>query len=298
MTFESQYQGQTSQCPHCQNSVVLRGNAVAVAPVKSKTKVIAWIASLVAVALLAALGVVLWKSAKPEAVSKVAATNPPDTSDIQVQGDDAAKWEQILEASDIDGLMSLEKQLASSSDMANALKTASELVRGYDSVLSRMNGMSPHTKAVKQANKEMIAVFTAKKDKAAAIVSAVQKRDESATSALLKDSPVFQAEMQEKLRGVVGRIDEVLKAADHPLSSENRLKKVACLQRVNLIYLAKQEWASEKKKTDQDLPTLADLLPFLKNQAMPKCPADGTYNIGKVSEQPQCSSPIHQPKAN
>jgi hypothetical protein len=68
----------------------------------------------------------------------------------------------------------------------------------------------------------------------------------------------------------------------------------ACINNLRQIDAAKQEWALEKDKKPGDTPSAQDLKPFLKNSALPACPAGGTYTIGAVSNNPACSIPAHQ----
>lgn len=67
----------------------------------------------------------------------------------------------------------------------------------------------------------------------------------------------------------------------------------ACIANLRLIYAAKQAWALDKSKTDADVPTEQDLLPYLKGSVFPVCPAGGTYSIGAVGQLPTCSIPGH-----
>jgi DNA repair exonuclease SbcCD ATPase subunit len=67
----------------------------------------------------------------------------------------------------------------------------------------------------------------------------------------------------------------------------------ACIANLRLIYAAKQAWALDKNKTDSDVPTEQDLLPYLKGGVFPVCPAGGIYTIGAVGVLPTCSIPGH-----
>lgn len=70
-------------------------------------------------------------------------------------------------------------------------------------------------------------------------------------------------------------------------------ERTACIANLRLIYAAKQAWALDKNKTDSDVPTEQDLLPYLKAGVFPVCPAGGTYTIGAVGVSPTCSIPGH-----
>jgi DNA repair exonuclease SbcCD ATPase subunit len=67
----------------------------------------------------------------------------------------------------------------------------------------------------------------------------------------------------------------------------------ACIANLRLIYAAKQAWALDKNKTDSDVPTEQDLLPYLKGGVFPVCPSGGIYTIGAVGQSPTCSIPGH-----
>jgi septal ring factor EnvC (AmiA/AmiB activator) len=67
----------------------------------------------------------------------------------------------------------------------------------------------------------------------------------------------------------------------------------ACIENLKEINNAKQEWALEKNKDAADAPTADDLLPYLKGNVMPVCPAGGAYTIGAMNENPACSVPGH-----
>jgi len=70
----------------------------------------------------------------------------------------------------------------------------------------------------------------------------------------------------------------------------------ACINNLRQIDGAKNEFALEKGKANGTAVTEADIKPYIKldaNGNLPKCPAGGTYTIGKVGELPTCSIPGH-----
>jgi hypothetical protein len=70
----------------------------------------------------------------------------------------------------------------------------------------------------------------------------------------------------------------------------------ACINNLRQIDGAKNEFALEKGKANGTAVTEADIKPYIKldaNENLPKCPAGGTYTIGKVGELPSCSIPGH-----
>jgi hypothetical protein len=67
----------------------------------------------------------------------------------------------------------------------------------------------------------------------------------------------------------------------------------ACINNLRQIDAAKQQWALVNSKTDEAIPTAADLLPYLKGGVFPVCPSGGTYTISAVGLPPTCSVPGH-----
>jgi septal ring factor EnvC (AmiA/AmiB activator) len=63
----------------------------------------------------------------------------------------------------------------------------------------------------------------------------------------------------------------------------------ACINNLRQIYAAKQQWALENSKTDDDVPTALELLPYLRDAVFPTCPSSGTYMINAVGVPPTCS---------
>ena len=66
-----------------------------------------------------------------------------------------------------------------------------------------------------------------------------------------------------------------------------------CINYLRQIDAAKQQWALEKNKPAEAVPTEKDLLPYFKDQVFPVCPAGGTYTLNAVGEVPSCSIPGH-----
>jgi hypothetical protein len=65
-----------------------------------------------------------------------------------------------------------------------------------------------------------------------------------------------------------------------------------CIDNLRLIDAAKQQWAIDKNKGQNALPTVLDLLPYLPD-GFPVCPAGGKYTIHSVAVNPTCSFPGH-----
>jgi hypothetical protein len=63
----------------------------------------------------------------------------------------------------------------------------------------------------------------------------------------------------------------------------------ACINNLRQIDAAKNEWALDKGKTNGCAVTETDITPYLAHGNLPKCPAGGSYIIGRVGEDPKCS---------
>lgn len=69
----------------------------------------------------------------------------------------------------------------------------------------------------------------------------------------------------------------------------------ACINNLQQIESAKQQWVLENKKGTNETPTAQDLAPFLSQTfSSLHCPAGGTYTINKASELPTCSIQNHR----
>jgi len=86
------------------------------------------------------------------------------------------------------------------------------------------------------------------------------------------------------------------------LQTENRLVTDAglaiihrntCINNLRQIDGAKQQWALEKNKAGDAVPTVKNLLPYLKGGVFPACPDGGTYFINSVDAVPTCSVAGH-----
>jgi general secretion pathway protein G len=67
----------------------------------------------------------------------------------------------------------------------------------------------------------------------------------------------------------------------------------ACINNLRQIDGAKMQWALEKRKGTNDVPTAADISPYLIHQEIPKCGVGGVYTLGAVAESPRCSITGH-----
>jgi hypothetical protein len=77
-----------------------------------------------------------------------------------------------------------------------------------------------------------------------------------------------------------------------PVSTE-QANTLACQANLRAIQGAKQQWATDHQKPGSALMTPADLLPYLKGNVMPACPAGGVYTVNPVAVPPFCNIPGH-----
>jgi hypothetical protein len=65
-----------------------------------------------------------------------------------------------------------------------------------------------------------------------------------------------------------------------------------CVNNLRQLDSAKQEWALENGETNGTIVTVADITPYIqldRNGNIPKCPAGGTYILGRVGDDVKCS---------
>jgi len=77
-----------------------------------------------------------------------------------------------------------------------------------------------------------------------------------------------------------------------PATSTADRQRNACINNLRQIDAAINEWALEKGKANGTVVTEADIKPYIKLDAsgnLPKCPAGGTYTLGKVGGHPTCT---------
>ena len=67
----------------------------------------------------------------------------------------------------------------------------------------------------------------------------------------------------------------------------------SCINNLRQIDGAKQQWALEYKQTNGTLVPIAEVVPYIKGNALPLCPQGGLYSVGKVGEPPKCSVSGH-----
>lgn len=67
----------------------------------------------------------------------------------------------------------------------------------------------------------------------------------------------------------------------------------ACINNLRMLDGAKQQWALEKQKTVEAVPTAEEIAFYLKDQVIPVCPATGKYTLNAVGAVPTCTIAGH-----
>ena len=79
------------------------------------------------------------------------------------------------------------------------------------------------------------------------------------------------------------------------VKARNTAFQNACINNLRIIDGAKQQWALENAKKQDDVPNQDDIVSYVSHDGvMPDCPAGGTYEIRSVGESPTCSVPGHE----
>jgi chromosome segregation ATPase len=105
----------------------------------------------------------------------------------------------------------------------------------------------------------------------------------------------FAEQQQARLQQLAAENQQVRAVAQQTLTQAEAAvdERNECLNNLRQIDAAKNQWALENNKTSDAMPTVQDLLPYLRDQIFPVCPSGGTYTIGAVGVAPTCSIPGH-----
>ncbi len=177
-------------------------------------------------------------------------------------------------------------------------------IRQKDSLQVKLNEAQQQTQ---QMQSDLDALKNSNAGMQAAEISGLRKQNEIYTNRLAQ----AQAEIAQ-LRAENQKLSTNLNTArtalelqsDHlqQLQTENRrvtdagiaiLHRNQCVNNLRQIDGAKQQWALEKGKSGDAVPTAEDLLPYLKDGAFPSCPDGGIYSINTVDELPTCTVQNH-----
>jgi hypothetical protein len=78
-----------------------------------------------------------------------------------------------------------------------------------------------------------------------------------------------------------------------PVAQSAEAERNQCLNNLRQIDGAMQQCALENNFTVTNVVTAEQILPYLRNQQLPRCPAGGTYTFGSLTNVPTCSIPGH-----
>ena len=92
----------------------------------------------------------------------------------------------------------------------------------------------------------------------------------------LKDTSTYAQQQQAQLEQLAAAQQAAVQKADAEAARNS------CINNLRQIDAAKQQWALEKNKTAEAVPTVQDLLPYLKDRTFPVCPSGGTYTLNAV----------------
>ncbi len=104
----------------------------------------------------------------------------------------------------------------------------------------------------------------------------------------LKDTSTYAQQQQAQLEQVTAAQQAAVQKADAETARNS------CINNLRQIDAAKQQWALEKNKAAEAIPTVQDLLPYFKDQTFPVCPSGGIYTLNAVGYLPSCSVPGHE----
>jgi outer membrane murein-binding lipoprotein Lpp len=105
----------------------------------------------------------------------------------------------------------------------------------------------------------------------------------------------------QELSQTVQQVGQIPQPAPEPIpleslaipATEAQKQIYTCMINLRRIANAKHKWALQNNKTGDDLPTVNDLTPFLKDINTIACPNGGTYEINPVGVPPTCSVAGH-----
>jgi hypothetical protein len=158
-----------------------------------------------------------------------------------------------------------------------------------------------------QVQKELDALKNSNTGLQAAEIERLRKQNEIYTNRLAKAQATInqlQTAMEQTAQHLTTARTALQLQQDHlqQLQTENRMVTDAgltiihrntCINNLRQIDGAKQQWALEKNKTLDAVPTVKDLLPYLKDGVFPVCPEGGTYAINSVEALPTCTVSGH-----
>jgi hypothetical protein len=71
------------------------------------------------------------------------------------------------------------------------------------------------------------------------------------------------------------------------------LHRNTCINNLRELDAAKAQWALDKEKSPDSVPTPQDLLPYLRDGIYPACPDGGIYYLNNMESSPTCTVQSH-----
>ena len=97
----------------------------------------------------------------------------------------------------------------------------------------------------------------------------------------------------ERLRAENQQLLAVTQAQQSRAQSPEQAHANACMHQLRIIQGAKEQWALENKKPFGSIPKPTDVAPYLKDNALPNCPAGGFYTLNPIGAEPACNISGH-----
>jgi chromosome segregation ATPase len=191
--------------------------------------------------------------------------------------------------------------------LALALVTEILLFRANHEKDAASTGLREAQQENRQLSGELAELKNSNAGLQAAEISRLRKQNEILTNKLATLQAVddqLRAESQQNAQHLTTARTALQLQQEHlaQLQTENEqiaavqaetIQRNTCINNLRQIDAAKQQWALEKNKTTDAVPTAQDLLPYLKDGVFPVCPDGGTYTINAVGELPSCSITGH-----
>lgn len=73
------------------------------------------------------------------------------------------------------------------------------------------------------------------------------------------------------------------------VQSRRTARRNVCVNGLRLLSAGKEQAALENGYTESVVPTEGQIIPYVKGNAMPLCPGNGTYTLNAISSAPVCS---------
>ena len=72
------------------------------------------------------------------------------------------------------------------------------------------------------------------------------------------------------------------------VQARTNARRSTCINNLRLVDAAKEQYALENNKDSTTTPGSDDITPYLKGNAMPTCPASGSYTVDAIGTKPSC----------